>query len=133
MQTPTLFGAYLQEFMQQGLAVSAQAYIQAQQVRARYRHELATLFDDVDMLMTPVTPTLAPHGLVATGSPAYNMPFTNAGVPTLALPVGISATGLPMGMLWIARHGNEQALVDLGMLYQQITDWHACLPPFCQA
>ncbi|WP_264651306.1 amidase [Candidatus Symbiopectobacterium sp. NZEC151] len=133
LQTPTLFGAYLQEFLQQGLAISAQAYIQAQQVRARYRHEFAALFDDVDMLMTPATPTLAPHGLAATGSPAYNMPFTNAGVPTLALPVGISATGLPIGMQWVARHGNEQALVDLGMLYQQITDWHACLPPLCQA
>ncbi|WP_280514836.1 amidase family protein [Candidatus Symbiopectobacterium sp. 'North America'] len=29
--------------------------------------------------------------------------------------------------------GARMALVDLGMLYQQITDWHACLPPLCQA
>ena len=132
LQKPALFGVYLQEFLQQGLAISAQEYLQAQQVRMRYRLELTALFDEVDILMTPATPTLAPHGLEATGSPAYNMPFTNAGVPTLALPVGISSTGMPIGIQWVSRHGNEQALVDLGMLYQQITDWHACLPPLCQ-
>lgn len=133
LRTPALFGAYLQEFLQQGLTTPAHEYLQAQQVRARYRAELAALFDDVDLLMTPATPTLAPHGLAATGSPAYNMPFTNAGVPTLTLPVGISTTGLPIGMQWAARHGNEQALADLGLYYQQLTDWHACLPPLCQA
>lgn len=133
LKTPTLFGAYLQEFLQQGLKTPAYAYIEAQQVRARYRAELAALFDDVDVLMTPATPTLAPFGLGATGSPAYNMPFTNAGVPTLTLPVGFSLTGLPIGMQWAALHGNEQVLADLGMYYQQLTDWHACLPPLCQA
>ncbi|MGK2888550.1 MAG: hypothetical protein ACSLEN_03875 [Candidatus Malihini olakiniferum] len=54
-------------------------------------------------------------------------------MPTLALSVGVSATGLRMGMRWVVRHGNEKALVNLGMIYQQITDWHACLPPLCQA
>ena len=93
---------------------------------------LTALFDEVDILMTPATPTLAPRGLAETGSPAYNMPFTNAGVPTLTLPVGISLTGMPIGIQWVSRHGNEQALADLGIFYQQITDWHACLPPLCQ-
>ncbi|HCE9036908.1 amidase [Klebsiella michiganensis] len=132
LQNPTLFGAYLQEFLQQGLTISAQEYLHAQQVRLRFRQMLTALFDEVDILMTPATPTLAPRGLAETGSPAYNMPFTNAGVPTLTLPVGISSTGMPIGIQWVSRHGNEQALVDLGIFYQQITDWHACLPPLCQ-
>lgn len=91
LQTPALFGAYLQEFLQQGLAISAHEYLQAQQTRARYRSELAQLFEQADILMTPATPTLAPYSLELTGSPAFNMPFTNAGVPTLALPVGFPA------------------------------------------
>lgn len=132
LQNPTLFGAYLQEFLQQGLTISAQEYLHAQQVRLRFRQMLTALFDEVDILMTPATPTLAPRGLAETGSPAYNMPFTNAGVPTLTLPVGISLTGMPIGIQWVSRHGNEQALADLGIFYQQITDWHACLPPLCQ-
>ncbi|MFC3394844.1 amidase [Brenneria rubrifaciens] len=132
LQTPTLFGDYLQEFLPQGLAISAHEYLQAQQIRARYRAELAARFDAADILMTPATPTLAPYSLARTGSPAFNMPFTNAGVPTLTMPVGFSRSGLPMGMQWVARHGNEQALADLGLYYQQMTDWHACLPPVCR-
>ncbi|MEE3650810.1 MULTISPECIES: amidase [unclassified Brenneria] len=132
LKTPGLFGVYLQEFLQQGLEISAHEYLQAQQTRARYRAELAALFDGVDILMTPATPTLAPYSLELTGSPAFNMPFTNAGVPTLTLPVGFSRSGLPIGMQWVARHGNEQALADLGLYYQQMTDWHAYLPPVCQ-
>ncbi|MEC5318062.1 amidase [Brenneria populi subsp. brevivirga] len=131
LATPTLFGAYLQEFLRQGLEISAHDYLQAQQTRARYRAELTALFDEVDILMTPATPTLAPYSLELTGSPAFNMPFTNAGVPTLTLPVGFSRTALPIGMQWVARPGNEQALADLGLCYQQMTDWHAYLPPVC--
>ncbi|TCV96712.1 amidase [Biostraticola tofi] len=131
-QNPERFGQYLQGFLREGLTLSAHDYLQAQQNRMRYQDQLDHMFEQVDILMTPASQTLAPHGLAATGSPAFNMPFTNAGVPTLQVPVGLSPSGLPIGIQWVARTGNEQALVDLGMRFQQLTDWHTLLPPICR-
>lgn len=133
LRMPERFGQYLQEFLAEGLQISTHDYIQAQCARARYQCEMQALFGDVDALLTPATATPAPGGLAATGSPAYNMPFTNAGVPTLTLPVGFSPRQLPVAMQLIAAHNNEQSLIDIGLAYQQATEWHRYLPPLCAA
>lgn len=127
-ESSELFGAYLQAFLAEGLKISALDYIHAQRARSLFRAEFAASFDQLDVMVTPGTESLAPFGLQATGSPAYNMPFTNAGVPTLVLPIGISKTGLPMSMQLIAPPLQEQRLIDIGLRYQAVTDWHLRVP-----
>lgn len=124
-QHPHRYGDYLQAFISEGLTISANDYLRAQRIRQQYRQAFASLYDKVDLLMTPAAPTTAPLGLHATGSPAFNLPFTNLGVPTLVLPVGLSAdTRLPVGMQLIAPNLEEQRLIHVGHRYQQETDWH---------
>lgn len=125
-----LFGPSLQEFIAGGLTITAEQYLAAQQTRDEYRSAFGKLFDEFSMLATPAAPGPAPAGLGATGSPAFNLPFTSLGVPTLALPIGFSRdTCLPVGMQLIAPHLEEQRLVDIGHCYQTLTDWHLRRPP----
>ncbi|RFU60486.1 amidase [Peribacillus glennii] len=123
------FGVYLQEFIREGLQIKANDYLKAQRIRTLFRQEMSEMFNEVDLLLTPATPTPAPEGILATGSPAFNLPFTNAGVPTLTIPVGYTKTkNLPMGIQLIAAPMEEQKLIDAGYLFQKETDWHLKTP-----
>jgi len=126
-----LYGEYLQQFILEGLQIKANDYLKAQRIRFIFRQELTSLFEDVDVLLTPATPTPAPEGKAATGSPVYNIPFTNAGVPTLTLPIGFTKEKhLPMAMQLVAAPMSEQNLIDVGFLFQRETDWHVKVPEY---
>ncbi|RNF39020.1 amidase [Planococcus salinus] len=128
-----LLGEFLQQRIKEGLQIQAHDYLQAQQTRKVFRQELHGLFDDVDVLLSPATPSAAPEGIGKTGSPAFITPFTNAGVPTLTLPMGYTKKkNLPLGMQLISRHYEEQKLIDVGYAYQRATDWHMKNPEFVQ-
>ena len=125
-----LFDPSLQAFIAEGLKISADQYLQAQSVRNDYRIAFAQVFADADILVTPTALGTAPAGIGATGSPVFNVPFTNLGLPTLTLPVGFSPeNALPLGMQLIAPHLEEQRLIDMGCFYQGSTDWHLQRPP----
>jgi aspartyl-tRNA(Asn)/glutamyl-tRNA(Gln) amidotransferase subunit A len=128
-QVPDLYTPEVRAYLADGMGLKATDYLRAQRIRAQYRVSFAEVFGDVDALVTPAAPTAAPHGLLSTGSPVFNLPFTNLGVPTLVMPVGFDSTGaLPVGMQLVAADAQEQALVDIGLLYQSETDWHQRRP-----
>jgi aspartyl-tRNA(Asn)/glutamyl-tRNA(Gln) amidotransferase subunit A len=59
-----------------------------------------------------------------------NRPFNFTGVPALAVPVGFSAEGLPLGVQLVTKPWAEQKLLACAAAYQAETDWHRRLPPF---
>ncbi|WP_219619914.1 MULTISPECIES: amidase [Bacillus] len=129
LKEPALFGPYLQQFIKEGLQIKANDYLKAQRIRSIFREQMTELFKDVDLLITPASPTPAPKGISETGSPAYNLPFTNAGVPTLTIPIGYTQINhLPMAMQLVAGPMHEQKLIDAGFLFQKETDWHMKTP-----
>ena len=40
-----------------------------------------------------------------------NLPWTQAGMPALTLPIGVGADGLPLGLQIIARAGDDERLL----------------------
>lgn len=121
------FGSYLQQYIKASFNIKANTYLKAQQTRKAFRQEFVQLFKtyEVDLLICPTAPTPAPFGINETGSPIYCLPFTNMGVPTLALPIGFSLEGgLPLGMQLISQPMKEQKLIDVGYLFQKLTHWH---------
>ncbi|APH06905.1 amidase [Bacillus weihaiensis] len=125
-----LFGKYLQDFIREGLKITADNYLDAQTMRTIFRKELQEeLFSDIDVLVTPATPTPAPEGIAQTGSPAFNLPFTNAGIPTLVLPTGfVKMTNLPVAFQLASAPLKEQHVIDVGYMFQRVTDWHLQTP-----
>jgi aspartyl-tRNA(Asn)/glutamyl-tRNA(Gln) amidotransferase subunit A len=127
-QVPEKFGSYIRGEIQLGMATTAVDYIQAQRVRTVFRSEMRKLFNEVDVILTPTTITLPPKGYF-TGSPAFNGPFTNSGLPAMTIPVGFdSATNLPIGMQLAGPELGEDRLISLGNQYQRSTNWHQQRP-----
>jgi aspartyl-tRNA(Asn)/glutamyl-tRNA(Gln) amidotransferase subunit A len=50
------------------------------------------------------------------------------GIPSLAVPCGFTANGLPAGFQLMGRPFSEARLFQLGHAYQGVTDWHTHLP-----
>lgn len=65
--------------------------------RQRIRNTYAALRDTCDACMTLAAPGAAPVGLDWTGNPAFTVPTSLLGVPSLTLPV-FADEGLPLGL-----------------------------------
>ncbi len=93
---------------------------------------LAEWWDDFDVLLTPSTFQPAwPLG----GSPGPRelgtlaAPFSLSRQPSLSVPAGWSADGLPVGAQLVARRGNDELLLDLAERLQEADDWTTRRPP----
>lgn len=114
------------ELIEDGDDVSAATIGEDRSSRFHLREDLqARMLDrDIDIWVSPAAPGPAPKGLDDTGDPTMNLPWTNAGVPTVTLPVDETAAGLPLGLQCSARFGADEALLawaellaeDLGLL-----------------
>ncbi|MBN2815097.1 MAG: Asp-tRNA(Asn)/Glu-tRNA(Gln) amidotransferase subunit GatA [Campylobacterales bacterium] len=93
-------------------------YVKAQRTRHIIKDEYAKIFQDVDLILSPVAPTVAPKfGELATPmqmylSDIYTISINLAGLPALSLPVMKSSEGMPVGLQLIAKAYDEQTLFD---------------------
>ncbi|HEU5323994.1 MAG TPA: amidase, partial [Methylomirabilota bacterium] len=131
---PELYGDVLRERLLAGALVTGAEYVQAQRIRSGICRETAAVLRDVDVLATPTTPKPAtPFALAHDpefGFPRSNMPpFNITGSPTLALPCGFSASGLPLSLQLAGRPFDEATVLRVGHAYEQATRWHTRRPP----
>lgn len=127
--------------LEAGLFVTAADYLKAQQARARFNHEMAGLFRDVDLLAGPTEPVTAPPLLAAevaigerivgvTGAlTQYTRPYNITGAPAITVPCGFSATGMPIGLQLAGRPFDEATVLRAAHAYEQATEWGRRRPP----
>ena len=84
------------------------------------REKVEALFVDYDFLLSPVTPTPAfkigeniQDPLVMYMADIYTVLASLAGIPAVALPLGNNKEGLPLSVQLMAKHFNEQGLLNL--------------------
>lgn len=84
--------------------------------RASLRARLEAALDEAGarFWLSPAAPGAAPHGLASTGNPAMNLPWTHAGLPSLALPSAEREDGMPLGLQVAAALGADEPLLALG-------------------
>jgi amidase len=58
----------------------------------------------------------------------FTAPFNFSGSPTITLPAGIDAAGLPLSVQLVGPHLSEALLCRAGHAIQQVTDWHTQRP-----
>ncbi|MCZ6873079.1 MAG: amidase [bacterium] len=97
--------------IESGLLISGVDYLRAQRLRRRFQEEVAERFDDLDVLLTPATPSPAPRDLTTTGDASFQAPWTYAGMPSIALPSGLNQAGMPLGIQLIAARCEEEKLL----------------------
>lgn len=93
-------------------------YIKAQKVRHLIKDEYSSIFEDADLILSPVAPTTAPKfGSFKTSlemylSDIYTISVNLAGLPAISLPVDKDEDGMPVGLQFIANAYDEQTLFD---------------------
>ena len=105
------YSPQMQDLIEKGQKISAAQYIEVRRHQQRFRHDMNTLCRTVDALLTPSTPSPAPHGLSSTGDPSFNGPASFSGIPSLGLPSGLSANGLPLGIQLMSAAWTEDRLL----------------------
>ena len=116
-------------------------YKQASKVRTLIRKDFSDVYKEVDVLLTPTSPTVAFKLGEKSNDPLqmylediFVAPASLAGMPALAIPCGFAhpndddTIDLPVGLQLIAPQFAETKLLQMGHLYQQKTDWHLHLP-----
>jgi aspartyl-tRNA(Asn)/glutamyl-tRNA(Gln) amidotransferase subunit A len=120
-----------------GAFMSGADYVQAQRVRRVVQAALHELFETVDVIVMPTAAVAAPRldaGIAdITAERARRNSFTpywNAvGYPTLVVPMGQAANGLPLSVQIAGRPFDEVTILRTGHTYQKVTDWHLRVPP----
>lgn len=105
------------QMIRAGQQVSAQdeAAGRASRLTLRQEMEEAMQQNGIDLWVCPAAPGPAPKGILATGDPAMNLPWTHAGLPALTIPSGLdSDTQLPLGLQLAARFNADEALLGWG-------------------
>jgi aspartyl-tRNA(Asn)/glutamyl-tRNA(Gln) amidotransferase subunit A len=89
----------IRELILQGRAVTALEYLRAKDQMERTQEDVLTAFNKMDrqFWITPATLGTAPDPST-TGDPAFNSPWSYTGLPTVSLPVGLAADGLPVAI-----------------------------------
>ena len=140
IERPQDYGPQVLMRLQNGLAISGVSYLEAMRWRgpALAAHIAATA--DVDAVIAPVAPVAAPTIAESDfgNSPdaesviqrltRFTRPINYLGVPSLAVPAGFTAKGLPVAMQLIGRSFDEATLLRIGAAFQRATDFHDKIP-----
>lgn len=108
-----LYQPRTRELIESGQSISATRLAAALEEKARFEERLEEQTEraGVDLWLSPAAPGPAPAGLASTGDPVMNLPWTQAGVPTLSLPAGHDPSGLPLGLQVASRRRTDEKLL----------------------
>jgi aspartyl-tRNA(Asn)/glutamyl-tRNA(Gln) amidotransferase subunit A len=110
-------------------------YRKASQVRTLMRQDFDEAFKDVEVIITPTTPTPAfkigekvKDPLQMYLSDIYTIPVNLAGIPAISIPCGFSRENLPIGLQIIGNHFEEGKILKVAYCFEQNTDFHLKKP-----
>ena len=100
-------------------------YLKAQKVRRLIKQDFDNVFEKVDFILTPSTPTTAfalrekLDPLTMYLNDIFTVPASLAGLPGISLPVGLDKSGLPIGMQLIAKAFDEVGLISTAQVLEK--------------
>jgi len=116
---PDGFGEITRQQIEAGFAIPATAYVRGQMLQRELAMRFRKLFDDVDVLISPSVPWVAPAEDPAlnddsgAGEMLYSGLYNVLGIPALALPAGLSE-GLPAGLQIATPWGADSLAFSVG-------------------
>jgi aspartyl-tRNA(Asn)/glutamyl-tRNA(Gln) amidotransferase subunit A len=140
IERPQDYGSQVLMRLQNGLAISAVSYLEAMRWRGPALAAYLAATAGVDAVIAPVAPMPAPtiaESDVGNSPDAeaviqrltrFTRPVNYLGLPSLAIPAGFTAKGLPVAMQLIGRSFDEATILKFGATFQRATDFHARVP-----
>jgi aspartyl-tRNA(Asn)/glutamyl-tRNA(Gln) amidotransferase subunit A len=109
--------------------ISGADYNSALRVREILQRKMADVFDSYDVLVAAALPVPAtPLDMDISKGLAFPDPLGGignlCGLPALSVPCGFTEKKLPVGLQFVARAGDDAAVLQAGRTFQQFTDWH---------
>jgi aspartyl-tRNA(Asn)/glutamyl-tRNA(Gln) amidotransferase subunit A len=144
-KTPQLYQQATRTLIEGAGRTSSLTYAQARRHVDVVRREIKKVFATVDVLITPTqrgvaqpiaTAPAAPPARGGGAPPAAGGPgglvntaaFDIYGLPTISVPCGFSASGLPIGLQISGNHFAESTVLSVAHAYEQATEWHKRRP-----
>jgi aspartyl-tRNA(Asn)/glutamyl-tRNA(Gln) amidotransferase subunit A len=128
-----LFGPVVQANIAQGEQITRETYAAALDQRPHEIAEIRQVFREVDALITPTHPFVAPPLAVNAEGDAgvrqFTVPISYTGFPAISIPCGFNAMGLPIGLQIVANDFQERLLFRIAAAFEQATDFHQQHPP----
>ncbi|MGH6890935.1 MAG: amidase [Dongiaceae bacterium] len=131
------YGPGLRAALESGQQVTPSMLATAARVRSEVSASIDSMLNTVDCL---VCPSMANSARVKEVNPfdeetaeswsanvrndIHTQPFNFSGSPTLSVPCGFSAEGLPLSVQFVGRRLSESVLCRIGHAYEQATQWH---------
>ena len=104
-------------------------YIKAQKVRHLIKDDFEEIFEEADLILSPVAPTTAPKfGSFKTSlemylSDIYTISVNLAGLPAISVPVDKDEDGMPVGLQLIGKAYDEQTMFDGALSLEKAVDY----------
>lgn len=128
--------------IERGRATSGIAHISDVEAVRQFAREIATDLQPYDVFLTPTLTQLPrPVGyydMSETDLDRYNdkwadaaftFPFNISGQPAISIPLGMSHSGIPIGVQAVARYGDEATLLALATVLETERPWADRRPP----
>ncbi|MFC7477559.1 Asp-tRNA(Asn)/Glu-tRNA(Gln) amidotransferase subunit GatA [Dankookia sp. GCM10030260] len=107
-------------------------YLKAQKIRALIKRDFDEAFQKVDAIVTPATPSAAfgmdekqDDPITMYLNDVFTVTANLAGLPGLAVPAGLDAQGLPLGLQVIGRAFDEETVFAVGAAIETAADFRA--------
>jgi aspartyl-tRNA(Asn)/glutamyl-tRNA(Gln) amidotransferase subunit A len=128
-------GEDIRERLTIGYRATGIDYARAMRMKERWAQALDDTFRQVDCILTPTVAGPAPLAeqsramiLATRDLTRFTFVWSFAEVPSLSVPCGFTADGLPLGMQLVGRWWDEARLLALGHAFQRETDYHLRRP-----
>jgi aspartyl-tRNA(Asn)/glutamyl-tRNA(Gln) amidotransferase subunit A len=121
LENRDLYGADVAEKLDDCLAVTDQTRAEAAATRASYRRQALEALGDLDLLIVPTLPFVAPHVGATWNEPVrsrmtrFTRAFNDTGWPALALPCGPAEEDLPASLQIVGRPGDDARVLAAGL------------------
>lgn len=141
------YGPYFGQFLQDGSAVTDDAYVAASTRRNAFSTEFHAMLETIDALVCPSNVSALPvvDGMGYDTMEAFGQALTSiaerfdpplgsiqlftapadfAGTPTVSVPCGFSSDGAPLSVQLVGRRLSEATLCRIADAYERATAWH---------
>jgi aspartyl-tRNA(Asn)/glutamyl-tRNA(Gln) amidotransferase subunit A len=132
LERPQDYGNDVRRLLEIGMMTTASSYIRAQRARPRVLADAMRPLEAHQVLVAPGAGIPAPRigesrVLDAAGAGVdvvasilrFTQPFDSTGQPVLAVPTGLAADGLPVGMQIVGRPFDEATVLQVGAAYER--------------
>ncbi len=130
---PDDFSEEVRTKIESGLSVPAVKYAEAQHFRRGFMARMDRLIVECDVLAAP-TATISAAPINDRPADYGRNAWKNTGIfnftgqPSVSVPCGFTARGLPVGLMMTGRHFDDAKVLRIAGAYEQATEWHKKTP-----